>query len=57
MLFRSLIIVNNNVIFNNSLGDITAVKKGVNDGAKQLEDEAVESAKDVTPDEDKDNKA
>jgi len=29
----------------------------VNDGAKQLEDEAVESAKDVTPDEDKDNKA
>ena len=36
---------------------ITAFKKGVNDGAKQLEDEAVESAKDVTPDEDKDNKA
>ena len=36
---------------------ITAFKKGENDGAKQLEDEAVESAKDVTPDEDKDNKA
>ena len=36
---------------------ITAFKKGVNDGAKQLEDEASESAKDVTPDEDKDNKA
>ena len=36
---------------------ITAFKKGVNDGTKQLEDEAVESAKDVTPDEDKDNKA
>ena len=35
---------------------ITAFKKGVNDG-QQLEDEASESAKDVTPDEDKDNKA
>jgi sec-independent protein translocase protein TatA len=33
---------------------ITAFKKGVNDSTKQLEDEAVESAKDVTPDDDKD---
>ena len=36
---------------------ITAFKKGVNDGTKQLDDEAVEGAKDVTPDEDTDNKA
>ena len=36
---------------------ITAFKKGVNDSTKQLDDEAVEGAKDVTPDEDTDNKA
>ena len=36
---------------------ITAFKKGVSVGTKQLDDEAVESAKDVTPEEDTDNKA
>ncbi|MDQ2088346.1 twin-arginine translocase TatA/TatE family subunit [Marimonas arenosa] len=34
---------------------ITAFKKGVNEGTKELEDQAAESAKDVTPaEEDKD---
>ncbi len=33
---------------------ITAFKKGVNDGTKELEDDAAEPAKDVTPEDDKD---
>ena len=33
---------------------ITAFKKGVDDGKKELEDEASTVAKDVTPDEEKD---
>ncbi len=33
---------------------ITAFKKGVNDGAKELEDDAAEAAKDVTPEDQKD---
>ena len=33
---------------------ITAFKKGVNDGQKELEEAAAEEAKDVTPEEDKD---
>ncbi len=33
---------------------ITAFKKGVDDGKKELEDAAAEEAKDVTPEEDKD---
>jgi sec-independent protein translocase protein TatA len=33
---------------------ITAFKKGVNDGTKELEDAKVAEAKDVTPDADKD---
>ena len=33
---------------------ITAFKKGVNDGQKELEEAAAEDAKDVTPEEDKD---
>ena len=33
---------------------ITAFKKGVNDGTKELEDDAAEAAKDVTPEDDKD---
>ena len=32
---------------------ITAFKKGVDDGKKELEDAAAESAKDVTPEEEK----
>ena len=37
---------------------ITSFKKGINDGQKELEDEASEEAKDITPDaagDDKDN--
>ncbi len=33
---------------------ITSFKKGVNEGAKELEEEAADAAKDVTPAEDKD---
>ena len=33
---------------------ITAFKKGVDDGKKELEEAAAEEAKDVTPEEDKD---
>ena len=33
---------------------ITAFKKGVNDGTKELEAEAAEEAKDVTPESEKD---
>ena len=33
---------------------ITAFKKGVDDGKKEIENEAAEVAKDVTPEEDKD---
>ncbi|MCE8513695.1 twin-arginine translocase TatA/TatE family subunit [Ruegeria pomeroyi] len=33
---------------------ITAFKKGVNDGTKELEDDAAQVAKDVTPEADKD---
>jgi sec-independent protein translocase protein TatA len=33
---------------------ITAFKKGVNDGTKELEEEAAEEAKDVTPADEKD---
>ncbi|MCE8519403.1 twin-arginine translocase TatA/TatE family subunit [Ruegeria pomeroyi] len=33
---------------------ITAFKKGVNDGTKELEDDAAQVAKDVTPETDKD---
>ncbi len=33
---------------------ITAFKKGVNDGTKELEEEAAEAAKDVTPTEETD---
>jgi sec-independent protein translocase protein TatA len=33
---------------------ITAFKKGVNDGTKELEEDASEIAKDVTPSSDKD---
>jgi len=33
---------------------ITAFKKGVNEGGKELEDEAVAEAKDVTPETEKD---
>ncbi len=32
---------------------ITAFKKGVNDGSKELEEQAAETAKDVTPENDK----
>ncbi len=32
---------------------ITAFKKGVNDGSKELEEQAAEAAKDVTPENDK----
>ena len=34
---------------------ITAFKKGVNDGTKELEEDAAEAAKDVTPEDQKDN--
>ena len=33
---------------------ITAFKKGVDDGKKEIEDEAAQAAKDVTPDTEKD---
>lgn len=33
---------------------ITAFKKGVNDGTKEIEDDAAEAAKDVTPETEKD---
>jgi len=33
---------------------ITAFKKGVDDGKKEIEEEAAEVARDVTPEEDKD---
>ena len=33
---------------------ITAFKKGVKDGSEELEDQAAQEAKDVTPSEDKD---
>ncbi len=33
---------------------ITAFKKGVNEGTKELEDQAAEEAKDITPEEEKD---
>jgi sec-independent protein translocase protein TatA len=33
---------------------ITAFKKGVNDGQKELEDNASEAAKDITPETEKD---
>jgi sec-independent protein translocase protein TatA len=33
---------------------ITAFKKGVNDGTKEIDDAAVASARDVTPESDKD---
>ena len=33
---------------------ITAFKKGVNDGTKELEEDAAEAAKDVTPEDQKD---
>ena len=33
---------------------ITSFKKGVNDGAKELEEEAANTAKDVTPEKEKD---
>lgn len=33
---------------------ITSFKKGINEGAKELEEEAAEAAKDVTPETDKD---
>ncbi|MCT4609825.1 MAG: twin-arginine translocase TatA/TatE family subunit [Pelagimonas sp.] len=33
---------------------ITAFKKGVNEGGKELEDQAAAEAKDVTPEEEKD---
>jgi sec-independent protein translocase protein TatA len=33
---------------------ITAFKKGVNEGTKELEDASVEAAKDVTPEDEKD---
>ena len=33
---------------------ITSFKKGINDGAKELEEEAAETAKDVTPADEKD---
>jgi sec-independent protein translocase protein TatA len=33
---------------------ITAFKKGVNDGTKELEEDAAEAAQDVTPETDKD---
>ena len=33
---------------------ITSFKKGVNDGAKELEEEAANTAKDVTPENEKD---
>jgi len=33
---------------------ITAFKRGVNDGTKELEEEAADAAKDVTPDAEKD---
>ncbi|SFU05079.1 twin-arginine translocase TatA/TatE family subunit [Sedimentitalea nanhaiensis] len=33
---------------------ITSFKKGINDGQKELEEDASESAKDVTPETDKD---
>ncbi|MCI2394527.1 twin-arginine translocase TatA/TatE family subunit [Aliiroseovarius sediminis] len=34
---------------------ITAFKKGVDDGKKEIEDEAADVAKDVTPEKDKEN--
>ena len=33
---------------------ITAFKKGVDDGAKEIEEDAAEAAKDVTPEDEKD---
>ncbi|WP_299427451.1 twin-arginine translocase TatA/TatE family subunit [uncultured Shimia sp.] len=33
---------------------ITSFKKGVNEGAKELEEEAADAAKDVTPEDEKD---
>ncbi len=33
---------------------ITSFKKGVNEGAKELEEEAADTAKDVTPEDEKD---
>ena len=33
---------------------ITAFKKGVSEGTKELEDQAAEEAKDITPEEEKD---
>ena len=33
---------------------ITSFKKGINEGTKELEEEAAEAAKDVTPESDKD---
>ena len=33
---------------------ITSFKKGINEGTQELEDQAAETAKDVTPEEDKD---
>ena len=36
---------------------ITAFKKGVDDGKKELEDQSVESARDVTPEEEEKDKA
>jgi sec-independent protein translocase protein TatA len=33
---------------------ITAFKRGVSDGAKEIEDQAADAAKDVTPETDKD---
>ncbi|MFY0661682.1 MAG: twin-arginine translocase TatA/TatE family subunit [Shimia sp.] len=33
---------------------ITSFKKGVNEGTKELEEEAVDAAKDVTPEDEKD---
>ncbi len=33
---------------------ITSFKKGVSDGAKELEEEAADAAKDVTPEDEKD---
>ena len=34
--------------------EITSFKKGINEGAQELEDEAAAQAKDVTPESDKD---
>ncbi|MDQ7071435.1 MAG: twin-arginine translocase TatA/TatE family subunit [Rhodobacterales bacterium] len=33
---------------------ITSFKKGINDGAKEIEEEVADTAKDVTPEEEKD---